>query len=91
MVDFRRTVQIGWFEDGDGVTHPLLRELAKRESAEPQTPNSTIPNDWVDAFLRDMPNASILYRERLRKWFEACLDSGLDAGRNDVYDRDLEE
>lgn len=88
MVEFTRTVQIGWFEDGDGITHPILRELAEGESAKLQTPNSLDTDEWVEAFLRDMPNASILYRDRLRKWFEACLNEGWDAGFNEVYGRD---
>lgn len=88
MVEFTNTVQIGWIEDDDGVNRKLLRELDKGESADPQTPNSILPDDWVEAFLRDMPNASILYRDRLRKWFEACLNEGWDAGFNEVYNRD---
>lgn len=88
MVEFRRTVRIGCFVDhngeyGDkGMTRPHLRELAEGKPAEPQTPRkSSDPEEWVDAFLRDMPNASILDRDRLRKWFDACLDAGWDAGR----------
>lgn len=86
MVEFRRTVQIGWDEElvGDhkGISRPVFRELDKAEPDEPQTPNSALPDEWVDAFLRDMPNACTLYRERLRKWFEACLM----AGWYDCYD-----
>jgi hypothetical protein len=83
MVEFTRTVQIGWFVDSEGkygdagMRRPHLRELARGEPAHPQAPDScSVPREWVDAFLRDMPNASILYRDRLEKWFEACWSDG---------------
>jgi hypothetical protein len=87
MVEFTRTVQIGWFADSEGkygdacMTRPHFRELAKGEPAEPQTPKDEAdPEAWVEAFLRDMPNASILYRDRLRKWFSACWSDGYQNG-----------
>lgn len=90
MVEFTRTVQIGWFVDdngecGDkGMSYPHFRELSNGEPADPQTPDSSNdPDVWVEAFLRDMPNAAILYRERLKKWFDACWDSGWQAGRKE--------
>lgn len=77
MVELTKTVQIGWVEDDDGVNRKLLRELDDGEPAEPQTPYScSDPGEWVEAFLRDMPNASILYKERLKKWFDACWHDG---------------
>jgi hypothetical protein len=88
MVEFTKVVQIGWVADsqgkyGDaGMTRPHFRELAKEEGAEPKFPDdSNDPDMWVEAFLRDMPNASILYKERLRKWFKACWEAGLETGR----------
>jgi hypothetical protein len=87
-MEFTRAVQIGSFKNDEGMTLPVLRALAEGESTEPQMPNSTLPDEWVDAFLRDMPNASILYRDRLRKWFVGCLDAGRDDGYNDTYDID---
>jgi hypothetical protein len=81
MVEFRKVVQIGTFKDGEGMTRPHFRELDKGETAEPQAPKDEAdPEVWVEAFLRDMPNASILHMDRLRKWFSACWSDGYQNG-----------
>jgi hypothetical protein len=42
--------------------------------------DKTDPELWVEALIIDMPNAEILDKERLKQWFDACLNAGYDMG-----------